>query len=275
MSIMIWKIDASTINSLNFYQTDFDSITKRLPTGLYTTFRTFAQHTKVIGLSAHMARLYEPAKDQRVAIVRTQHELRRILAQLLSSMGIYEARLRIVLDTTSEPGTLYVMMQPFQMLPEKPYHDGVNVVLSANSREEPKLKKTQFISASANERKHIRGDVFEVLLTRRGRVLEGVTSNFFYVREDSLGTAGRGVLQGVTRGAVLALAREANIQVRNWALPCDSISSVAEAFLTSSSRGIVPIARIENQNIGSVGTITRKLMEMYNQQLYSFAESIV
>jgi hypothetical protein len=57
MSITVWKIDASMISPLNFHETDFDSITKRLSAGLCTTFRTFAQHTKVIGLSAHLARL--------------------------------------------------------------------------------------------------------------------------------------------------------------------------------------------------------------------------
>ena len=145
MSIMVWKIDKSTISRLTFPETDFDSITKQLPSGLYTTFRTFAQHTKVIGLSVHLARLYQPAKAQGLVIVRTQRKLRQILAQLLNSMGTDEARLRIVLDTTSEPGTLYVMMQVFQVLPEKLYHEGPCVALSARSREEPKLKKTQFI----------------------------------------------------------------------------------------------------------------------------------
>ena len=275
MSITVWKIDASMISPLNFHETDFDSITKRLPAGLYTTFRTFAQHTKVIGLSAHLARLYQPAKSEKLVIVRTQRELRQILAQSLSSMRIDEARLRIVLDTTSEPGTLYVMMQPFQTLPKKLYHDGVHVALSASSREEPKLKKTQFISASTTERERIRGDVFEILLTHRGRILEGMTSNFFYVCGETLGTAAHGVLPGVTRGTVLALARQAEIRIRYRALPCDEISTIIEAFITSSSRGIVPIAQIEHHDIGSAGTIMQKLMEMYDRQLYSLAEPIV
>ena len=275
MSIMVWKIDKSTISRLTFSETDFDSITKRLPSGLYTTFRTFAQHTKVIGLSAHLARLYQPAKTQGLVIVRTQRKLRQILAQLLNSMGTDEARLRIVLDTTSEPGTLYVMMQVFQVLPEKLYHEGACVALSARSREEPKLKKTQFISASATERECIGENVFEILLTHRGRILEGMTSNFFYVCGETLGTAARGVLLGVTRGTVLALARQAEIRIRYRALPCDEISTITEAFITSSSRGIVPIAQIEHHDIGSAGTIMQKLMEMYDRQLYSLAEPFV
>ena len=275
MSITVWKIDASMISPLNFHETDFDSITKRLPAGLYTTFRTFAQHTKAIGLSAHLARLYQPAKAQGLVIVRTQSELRQTLTQLLNSIGTDEVRMRIVMDTTSKPGTLYVMTQPFQILSEKLYHEGVHVVLSARSREEPKLKKTQFISASATERECIGGDVFEILLTHRGRILEGMTSNFFYVCGETLGTAARGVLLGVTRGTVLALARQAEIRIRYRALPCDEISTITEAFITSSSRGIVPIAQIEHRDIGSAGTITQKLMEMYDRQLYSLAEPIV
>jgi len=101
-----------------------------------------------------------------------------------------------------------------------------------------------------------------------------MTSNFFYVCGETLGTAARGVLLGVTRGTVLALARQAKMQVRYRALPCNEIAAITEAFITSSSRGIIPIARIENRNIGSTRPITRKLMEMYDQQLCSLAEPI-
>ena len=62
---------------------------------------------------------------------------------------------------------------------------------------------------------------------------------------------------------------------RYRALPCDEISTIIEAFITSSSRGIVPIAQIEHHDIGSAGTIMQKLMEMYDRQLYSLAEPIV
>ena len=232
MSIMVWKIDKSTISRLTFSETDFDFITKRLPSGLYTTFRTFAQHTKVIGLSVHLARLYQPAKTQGLVIVRTQRKLRQILAQLLNSMGTDEARLRIVLDTTSEPGTLYVMMQVFQVLPEKLYHEGVCVALSARSREEPKLKKTQFISASATERECIGENVFEILLTHRGRILEGMTSNFFYVCGETLGTAARGVLLGVTREPYL-----------HWRGKRRSGSAIGRCHVTKSLRLPKPLSQ--------------------------------
>ena len=60
--IFVYKITRSSVDKLDFDLPDFDSITTALPAGLYTTFRTYAERTKVIGLRSHLDRLYIPAK---------------------------------------------------------------------------------------------------------------------------------------------------------------------------------------------------------------------
>jgi branched-chain amino acid aminotransferase len=249
-----------------------------LPAGLYTTFRTYAERTKVLGLRAHLDRLYLPAKAEGFSIVlRHQDDLRQTLADLLKRYEAPEARVRLILDMTQEQGTLYVLLQPMNPLPAEIYTDGVSVEISKSSRDRPSLKQTAFIGESAFDRKRVGEGVFEILLTQRGRILEGMTSNFFYLLNGVLCTAGRGILIGVTRQAVIALAKRNGIQVSYKALPLNDIPLVEEVFITSSSRGIVPVVRVDGQQIedGQVGELTRKLIKLYEDDVLSLAEEII
>jgi branched-chain amino acid aminotransferase len=276
--MLVYKITRSETDPLNFDLPDFDAITNDLPSGLYTTFRTYAGRKKVVGLQSHLERLYLPAKAQGIVpTVRRQDDFRHILADLLLRVDAPEARVRLILDTTMDPGTIYVLLAPLQLLPDDVYQNGVQLEISRTSREKPSLKRTSFIQESALERKRIGPETFEILLTDKGRILEGMTSNFFYVRDGALCTAGRGVLIGVTRQTVISLAKQEGIDIRLRAIRINELPSISEAFITSSSRGIVPVVVIDSQQVGDgqVGKLTRKLMDLYNEEVLSLAEEIV
>ena len=276
--ILVYKITRSETDPLNFDLPDFDTITSALPSGLYTTFRTYGKRKRVIGLQSHLDRLYLPAKAQAIMpTVRRRDDFRHILAELLSRLGAPEARVRLILDTSVEPGTMYVLLTALHALPEEIYQNGVRLEILRTSREKPSLKRTSFIQDTAFERKRLGGETFELLLSDKGRILEGLTSNFFYVRDGVLCTAGRGVLIGVTRQTVIALAKREGIDVCNRAIRINELQSISEAFITSSSRGIVPVVGIDDQQVGDgkVGEITARLMQLYNQEVLSLAEEIV
>lgn len=276
--MFVHKITRSGMEQLKIDLPDFDSITTVLPGGLYTTFRTYAKRTKVIGLQAHLDRLYVPAKAQGIVpAIRHVSAFREVLAELLLPMDAPEARVRLILDTSSEPGTIYVLLQPLQGLPPEIYQSGVRVEISRTSRQKPSLKQTAFISESAFDRTRVAGDIFEILLTNKARILEGMTSNFFYAKDGILCTAGRGVLMGVTRQTVLALAQMERVATCIRALPLNEILLIEEAFITSSSRGVVPVVQIDAQQVadGKVGGMTQKLMRLYEENVLSLAEEIL
>ena len=109
-----------------------------------------------------------------------------------------------------------------------------------------------------------------------GRVLEGASSNFFGVLDGCLRTAGAGVLAGVTRGVVLTLAREAGLETVPEAVPLAQVPRLSEAFLTSSSRGVVPIVRVDDHVIGTgaPGPVTQRLGALYEARRLAYAEPI-
>lgn len=255
-----------------------DAITRQLPDGFYSTFRTYGEGRRVLGLSAHLARLYEPAAGLGLRPACNADELRSALDRLLEEYRPQEARVRIALE--SQSGRVFLAVQPLIRLPADVYKHGVRVATIYNKkRPSPTLKSTTFITNSQKERATLAQEsAFEGLLTHHGRILEGMTSNFFYIQDGALGTAGKGVLRGITRAEILRIAREElSLPVRYRALRVEDIPAIQEAFISSSSRGIVPVVQVDQARIGSgnVGQVTGSLMRAYERDVLLRAEAIV
>lgn len=267
-----------------------DAVTRQLPEGFYSTFRTYDVCTRILGLSAHLERL--PDADASL--------LRRHLIQLLEPFRPGEARVRVMM---TRQGQAYIAVEPLRLLPREVYEKGVRVETTLIERDSPRIKSTAFIGASDEERKHIAKEgIFEALLLKNGRILEGMTSNFFYMliserkeersvqrtqaKDASTGlhsaqrrilyTAQRDILLGVTRRTVIRVARGSGIEVRYSPLKLDQLSEVSEAFITSSSRGIVPVIQIDNVTVGQgrLGDVTKELSAAYEAYVIRKAERI-
>ncbi|MBV6400616.1 MAG: hypothetical protein CNIPEHKO_00909 [Anaerolineales bacterium] len=303
-----WKITKTKLDELRFDDnSSLDAVTRQLPDGYYSTFRTFDSCTRVIGLSAHLKRL--PHADASF--------LRGCLAQLLQpfrppfGLGARrgetadEARVRVM---ETKRGGFYISIEPLKLLPREIYEKGVRVETTTLHRNDPRVKSTAFISASDGERKHIAQEgIFEALLVKNGRILEGMTSNFFYIfrperneerllrrvqskdasttgltsispsaQRGIIYTAQRDILLGVTRTIVIRAARGRRLGVRFRSLRLDQLSLVKEAFITSSSRGIVPVIQIDDVRVGqgSPGKVTRMLSRAYEEYVLKHAEKI-
>ncbi|MCC7118040.1 MAG: aminotransferase class IV family protein [Anaerolineales bacterium] len=286
MTIIAYEVTADGLMQRDDAPASLDGLTAQLSDGFYTTFSSLAQGTKVLGLRAHLHRLYGPAKERHLRPPVGEAELRKRIAELIQVNLPYESRVRLIL--TKDTGRLYIGIQPFTPLPEAVYANGVQAISAELARTDPTIKDSGFISQSAKQRKLLSKDVFEILLTKDGKILEGMTSNFyvvvpqnsFCVKEaqnefcGTVVTAQRGILLGVTRRVVLRIARGQGMKVEYRA---PSLSeSFAEAFLTSSSRGVVPIVSIDNQPVGQgrVGRTTKMLMQAYADFVTEHAEQI-
>lgn len=267
--ITLYQIQNDQAQSLTLPDmSSLDAISRQLPDGYYSTFRTFDGCTRVIGLSAHLRRL--PNVDA--------SSLRRSLLLLLEPYRPGEARVRLML---TKQGELYISIEPLKLLPREIYENGVRVETTSLHRNDPRVKSTSFIGVSNEERKHIaQQGIFEALLVKNGKILEGMTSNFFYVAQVAnlryLGTARNEILLGVTRTMVIRAARGRGVEVKYRPLKLDQLPAVKEAFITSSSRGIVPVIQINAMKVGRgrVGQTTKLLMKAYEEYVLKRAEKI-
>jgi len=272
MSIIAYKITRLSIVPFSTQAGTFDEMTRGLPYGFYTTFSTLAGGTKVLGLSAHLRRLYHPAAETGLNPAVNEAALRAQVASLVKINLPDESRVRLIL--TKHDGAIYIGIQSFSPLPEAVYRDGVQVISANIARGAPRVKGTDFITKSVEQRKLVQGAIFEVLLTHHGKILEGMTSNFYAIKERTLITARSEILLGVTRRAVLRLARGQGMSIE-YRAPVLS-QRFDESFLTSSSRGIVPIISINQNPVGQgqVGDWTKKLMRAYANYIESRCEPI-
>ena len=108
-----------------------------------------------------------------------------------------------------------------------------------------------------------------IILGQRGEVAEGATSNVFAVREGALQTPpiSAGILEGITRRAVLELAAARGIAYSERELWPEALYGADEVFITSSIREILPVVSVEGRSIGDgrPGPICRGLHAAYRE----------
>jgi branched-chain amino acid aminotransferase len=212
--------------------------------------------------------------------------LRLQLFAILEPYRPGEARVRAVM---TRKGQVYLAAEPLQPLPPETYKEGVRVETTDLHRRQPRLKSTTFIDRSERERKHLAQEgFFEALLVKDRRILEGMTSNFFYIpraegsaaetkRAATLCTARDNILLGITRETVLEVAQGLGLEISYQPLRLDQLTMLQEAFITSSTRGVLPVIQIDQTTIGEgrPGTITQQLSTAYNSYVIENAETIL
>jgi branched-chain amino acid aminotransferase len=243
-----------------------------LPEGAYTVLRTYGG-TRVLGLARHVARLEESLSLQGRAGGLSLPAARRALAMALRACGHAESRVRVTLA----PPRLFVSVEAFRPLPEALYREGVSCVTLPLRRDNPHAKDTHFIAAAVEAYAGLPPGTHEgLLVSEAGEILEGLSSNFFGVARGVLRTEGQRVLEGLTRSQVLELARGV-MDLSFDAVGLAEIGSLDEAFLTSASRGVLPVTRIDGATVGSgrPGPFTSDLGRRYEALTERESESVV
>jgi len=223
--------------------------------GSYTTFLV-RKGRRVLDFGLHLLRLTDsaPGGDPLDASSVAARLLEALEAEQLDT-----ARVRL----TRRRSRLFASLAPHEPLPTALYERGVACQTVALRRDSPRQKDARFIAAAASAREGLAADVHEGLMTSGdGTLLEGLSSNFFGILGGELRTAQDGVLLGVTRRRVLELATGL-IPIRLEPIGSWERRAISEAFLTSASRGVLPVVKIDAAPVGAglPGAVTRSLME--------------
>jgi branched-chain amino acid aminotransferase len=243
------------------------SASSALPEGAYTTFRTYAGN-RVLRLAQHFRRLEESCALMRQHGAINDAVARKGIAGVIAEMGYTESRFRL----TFAPPRLFISIEPFTPYPLALYESGVRCVSVTLNRNNPHAKSTTFIASAAEAYKALPADAHEgLMIAGDGSVLEGLSSNFFAILPSPASGAGGGghilhteearALIGVTRSLVLEVAKEV-LPLSTEAVKYNDLPAVSECFITSVSREILPVVKIDHLVIGdgAPGPITRELM---------------
>ena len=203
----------------------------------------------------------------------TTAELTRIILETLrrNEASVHsESNIRIIVTGGTSPDfmthqgqpRLLVLVSPIPRLPETWYTDGVKIISWEVERSIPGAKSIDYISASlALKKAAAEGAVEALYIDRHGLALECTTSNIFAFVGEKLVTPGRGILSGVTRKVVLELA-EALFPIDIRDISRAELLAAEEVFITGTSKGLVPVVRVDDGTIGNgvPGPRTRQLM---------------
>lgn len=244
------------------------------PDGIYTIASTFnCDH--VLLLDAHLDRMEESARLEGIALHLDRVALRAALRTLIERSGYPNSRFRITVSR-QDPTHIIVSLEPFAGVPDTVRQGGVHVATIPITRRNPRAKTNDWMKRRAEAKAAI-PDAYEgIILNEAGQLLEGMGSNFYAIRGGVLYTAGDDlVLSGISRKIVQQVA-PAIVQVVYQPIALSDVNTLAEAFLTSSSRGVVPIVQIDDILLGDgqVGPLTQQIQAAYDAWVTDHLEPI-
>jgi branched-chain amino acid aminotransferase len=235
-----------------------------------------------VDLDRHLERLRRSAGGIEITMPAPDR-LGSAIADTLAAAHNPESYVRIVvtrgggpitLDISApEMSSLVVIAAPLVMPAAELYERGaalaiVGVERTSRRAFDPAVKSGNYLNNIMALAEARRAGAYEAIMcSPDGRVAEGSTSNLFVLRGERLVTPAlaTGLLPGITRQRVIELARAGGLTVDEGDLSPAEARAAGEAFITSSIRGVMPVATIDGRAIGDgvPGAVTRRLMELY------------
>lgn len=236
----------------------------------------------VFRLDQHLTRLFESAKSIDLQIPLSYEEFKEAILETLRTNKLTDAYVRVVvtrgigtlgLTPATCPKPTIIIIADYL----KPLFEGVNVkaVVASTRRNavtalNPMIKSLNYLNNILARIEAIKAKVDEaIMLNQNGTVAEGTGDNVFIVKDGVVITPPptAGILLGVTRDAVITLAREERIQVLEKDFTVHEVYNADEAFLSGTAAEIVPLVEVDGKKIGNgnVGSITSKLIKKFKR----------
>jgi branched-chain amino acid aminotransferase len=246
-----------------------------MPDGVYTSFRLYPGR-KAMRLARHLDRLVHSGDMLGAALRVTPDYLRAMLRRAVEESGIDVPVVRITVPFDSPNVVLFALTSftpPLELL----YTEGAHVITVALQRGLPPAKDSRFVAARREALRTLLNGAYEgILRAPGGELLEGSSSNFYAVLDGVLRTAGEGiVLSGVARSLLLDVAPDV-LPVDLTPIRTADLPRLSEAMITSSSRAVMPVVRIDDVTIGAgiPGPVYHQLAGRYQARLESELEPL-
>jgi branched-chain amino acid aminotransferase len=253
--------------------------------GVYETLRTYRKVPFLY--DRHMARLRASAGRIQLDVPFDDRQLAAWIDDTVAAAGeMNEAYIRILLtrgvgelnyDPRSTPNpTTVIIVKPLEEPPARVFEEGINICLVPILRNHPGsvnplIKANNLLNnALAMQEANRRGGEEGLMCNYRGELSECSQANFFMVRGGVVLTpkSEAGLLEGITRAFLFEVGKEAGIEVREAILTPKDLETADEAFITSTTRELSPVTKIDGRPVGSgkPGPITAALLAGYRQR---------
>jgi len=242
---------------------------------------------KVFELRAHVERLFESARQIRLAVPYTKQELGEAMYETLRANRIGDGYIRLVVTRGS--GTLglspfkcpdpsvFIIADQIAMYPDEMYANGMAVILAKTIRTsarmlKPSIKSLNYLNNILAKIEAIDAGVAEaIMLNAQGNVAECTGENLFIVKDGRVITPplDAGILGGITRGVVLRLAGELSPAPIEQDVTVEALYDADACFLPGAAAEVISVTKVDGRSIGdgTPGPITQKLLGAFRQYI--------
>ena len=251
--------------------------------GVFEGIRVYGGSVFLLG--EHIDRLYECARAIRLEIPMTKPDLTAAVEQTVAANGIDDGYVRLVVTRgagylgldirkTSDP-QIIIIADTITLYPEEYYRDGLSIITASTIRNHPgalspRIKSLNYLNNILAKIEATDAGCQEALmLNHQGQVAECTGDNIFIVRRGVLKTppTEAGILEGITRNAVIDLARDAELTVQEVPLLRHDIYAADECFLTGTAAEVIPVVSLDRRKIGdgTPGPVTQDLRARFQR----------
>jgi len=236
-------------------------------------------------LTEHIQRLRRSAELVYIELGVSNEALAREVTEAVRFAGNPESYVRVIVTRGSgelgldpslaENPQRIVIVTPLRRPSQATYEHGVTAISvqthrTTDATEAIGAKVGNYLVAVLAMKKAKAAGANEALIVERGgHLIEGATSNLFWVRGQELGTPpeSAGILAGITRSVVIQAARELGVEVSYGCPRIDELATIDELFITSSIRQMLSVVRVDDHVIGDghPGPVYRRLFERFQQ----------
>jgi branched-chain amino acid aminotransferase len=240
---------------------------------------------KVFRLEEHITRLYESAQAIWLEIPISYDAMCRAVNDTVKANALSEGYVRLIV--TRGIGTLgldanickdpqvIIIADTIALYPKELYASGLEIVTASTVRNHPaalspRIKSLNYLNNILAKIEGMKAGCIEVLmLNHKGEVAECTGDNIFLVKNGELYTPpiDAGILAGITRKAVIELARAAGIAVHEIPLTRHDVYVADECFLTGTAAEVIAVVKVDDRTIGSgePGPLTRDLERRFKE----------
>ncbi len=251
--------------------------------GVFEGMRSYGG--KVFRLEQHLDRLWHSARAICLEIPMTPASLAAAVNETLQANAIDDGYVRLVItrgagtlgldpNRTSDPQVI-IITDKIELYPVEFYENGLEIISASTIRNHPaalnpRIKSLNYLNNILAKIEGIQAGCVEALmLNHKGEVAECTGDNIFLVRDQQLYTppVDAGILEGITRQAVIELAAEAGHPVREIPLTKHDVYIADECLLTGSAAEVVPVVKVDSRSIGTgkPGPVTLDLIERFRR----------
>ncbi|MCC9604490.1 branched-chain-amino-acid transaminase [Blastopirellula sp. JC732] len=240
---------------------------------------------KVFRMEQHLKRLYDSAKAILLDIPMPIEAMAEAVEESVEKNGLANCYIRLVItrgagtlglgpERTSNPQVI-IIVDKISLYPEEFYQNGLEIVTASTIRNHPgalspRIKSLNYLNNIMAKCEASKAGCLEALmLNHKGEVSECTADNIFIVKNGQLMTppTDAGILEGVTREAVLEIAVKAGIPTAEKTLTRHDVYVADECFMTGTAAEVIAVVRIDSRPIGDgrPGPITVKLQELFHK----------